>query len=251
VLGLASAEECAEFEKLCSQYPELIEARNQFEESLEKQAKENAENPPSFSRDKIWSAIKNTEQQTGMASSKIIPIESKKSKGRVILLQWVAAASVILFIAAGYFALKFYSENKDLKTELKNSKDLEAQTNDHLKNMLDTMKMMSDPNVAVVSLVGTQKASPSSANIYWDTTSSNVYLVVKNMPKLPSNKQYQLWALLSGKPIDLGLFDGGSDKIILKMNNAQNADAFAITIEDRGNGNLPRGPIEMSGKAKL
>ena len=76
---------------------------------------------------------------------------------------------------------------------------------------------MHDPKVTVVNLVGL-KGSPSSANVYWDSTSPNVYLVVKNMPLLPSNKQYQLWALIDNKPKDLGLFDAPPDnKVILKM----------------------------------
>ena len=109
---------------------------------------------------------------------------------------------------------------------------------------------MKDPNVAVISMVGTQK-NPSSANIYWDTTSSNVFLVVKNMPKLPTEKQYQLWAFIDGKPLNLGLFDGDNKNVILKMKNTQKADAFAITIENRGNGDIPQGQVETQGKTKL
>ena len=112
---------------------------------------------------------------------------------------------------------------------------------------------MGDPNVMVINMVGTQKAAPGSASVYWDSTSANVYLVVKNMPKLPSDKQYQLWALIDKKPLDLGLFDPPQPNgVILKMKNTQKADAFAITIENRGNAggpNLER--LQAMGKAKL
>ena len=215
VLGLASEHERFEFEQLCAQYPELVEARTNFELALEKQAMESAEAPPVYSKEKIWSAIQQTPASN---TSKIITMEStatRKTSG----VRWLAAASIILFLAAGYFAYKFYDENINLKTEL--------------KKLADEQKMMSDPNVTVVSLVGTQKNT--SANIYWDSTSANVFLVIKNMPTLASDKQYQLWALIDGKPSDLGLFDGGNEKVILKMKNTQKADAFAITIEDRGN----------------
>jgi anti-sigma-K factor RskA len=88
-------------------------------------------------------------------------------------------------------------------------------------------------------MVGTKVAPKSSANIYWDSTSTNVFLVVKNMPKLPSDKQYQLWALIDGKPKDLGVFDATDDKVILKMKNTQKAQAFAITIEKTGGSPSP------------
>ncbi|HYM92945.1 MAG TPA: hypothetical protein VET23_02325, partial [Chitinophagaceae bacterium] len=46
VLGLASAEERKEFEIMCEQHPEVLQARIAFEQSLEKQAMENAVDPP-------------------------------------------------------------------------------------------------------------------------------------------------------------------------------------------------------------
>jgi anti-sigma-K factor RskA len=88
-------------------------------------------------------------------------------------------------------------------------------------------------------MVGTTVAPKSSANVYWDSASSNVYLVVKNMPKLPNDKQYQLWALIDNKPKDLGVFDATDSKVILQMKNTQKAQAFAITIEQKGGSPSP------------
>jgi anti-sigma-K factor RskA len=247
VLGLASPEERIEFEQTCAQYPELAEARNNFELSLEEQARKNAISPPFDIKEKILSVIGQT---SASHTQKIINMEP--TTRRSSSLRWVAAASIILFLAAGYFAYTFYNQNKELKSS---NKDLEARlnrTDSVLNKIVEEQKMMSDPNVTVINMVGTQKASPSSANIYWDSTSANVYLVVKNMPKLPTEKQYQLWALIEGKPVDLGLFDGGKDKVILKMNNTQKADAFAITIENRGNTGGPTlKQLQSMGKAKL
>ena len=59
------------------------------------------------------------------------------------------------------------------------------------------------------------------------------------MPKLPSDQQYQLWALIDSKPKDLGVFDATDDKVILKMKNTQKAQAFAITIEKKGGSPSP------------
>jgi anti-sigma-K factor RskA len=77
------------------------------------------------------------------------------------------------------------------------------------------------------------------------------------MPKLPNDKQYQLWALLNGKdgslqPTSLGLFDIADKNVVLKMKNTQKADAFAITIENRGNTGGPNlGQLQNMGKTKL
>jgi anti-sigma-K factor RskA len=59
------------------------------------------------------------------------------------------------------------------------------------------------------------------------------------MPQLPNDQQYQLWALIDGKPNDLGVFDATNDRLILKMKDTKRAQAFAITIEKRGGSPSP------------
>jgi anti-sigma-K factor RskA len=248
VLGLASPEEVKEFETMCQQYPEVLAARNDFEIALEKQLLEDAVAPVLGVKEKVMNAIR----QESFNQPKIITMEqtTNRSSG---FLRFAAAAAVILFLAAGYFAYTFYSDNKKLKTS---NTDLQAKVevkDSILNKMSEETEMMKNPNVAVVNMTGTTKAPHSSTNIYWDSTSSNVYLVVKNMPKLPSDKQYQLWALIDGKPKDLGLFDvQGDGRLILKMNNTQKADAFAITIENRGNTGGPTlDQLQTMGKTSL
>ena len=242
VLGLATEQERAEFEQYCAGYPELVAARTSFELALEQQCMEHAVAPAAATREQIMSAIR---REANLTPSKILAMDTttKRSGG---WLRWVAAAAVILFVVTAYFAYSLYQKNQDLEAH--------ASTNDSL---IDRMKLehdlVTDPRMTVVSMVPTKKELPSSANIYWDSTSSNVYMVVNNLPKLPSDKQYQLWALIDGQPKDLGLFDVGQEgKVILKMNKTQKADAFAITIEKRGNQGGPTlEELQTMGKTKL
>jgi anti-sigma-K factor RskA len=75
--------------------------------------------------------------------------------------------------------------------------------------------------------------------------------MVKNMPKLPSDQQYQLWALLDGKPQSLGVFDSLQNNVILKMDNVKKAQAFAITIEKQGGNPSPTlEKMQSSGRTK-
>jgi len=242
VMGLASESERAEFDQLCTQYPELVAARRDFEEKLEKYASENAEIPPSTVKVKVLEAIGNSpsRKSTSPNSPKIINMENSSSSVRGSGgSRFIAAASVILLIVLAWFAYQSYTQNADLKNK---NAALEAKynsTDSILKQIIEEQKIVKDPNVTVVNMVGTQTAPKSSANIYWDSTSSNVFLVVKNMPKLPSDQQYQLWALIDSKPKDLGVFDATDEKVILKMKNTQKAQAFAITIEQKGGSPSP------------
>jgi anti-sigma-K factor RskA len=234
VLGLASEEERMEFEQLCIRYPEVVEARTNFERLLEKQAMEYAEAPPVDSKEKIWSAI---QQASSSNPSKIITMEpttTRRSSG----MGWLVAASIILMLVAGYFAYDARNKNKDL---VKSNEEIQAKLNKAdsiLRDKEEQDRVMHDPNVTVINMKAMTPAAPS-ANVYWDTTSSNVYLVVKNMPKLASDKQYQLWSIIDSvgklKPTSLGLFDGGNEKLFFKIPKVQSADAFAITIEKAGN----------------
>ncbi len=230
-MGLATPEERQEFEQLCARHPEILAARNEFEESLERAAVENAERPPVFLKEKILQAI--DKDADPIKETPVVYIEQHPSRNKT--MNWVAAASVILLLASAYFAYNQYAKNRELQVLTRQMQNKLDSLNDVNEQMANEQRMVSDPNVTVVSLTGTQKAPTSSAHIYWDTTSSNVYLVVKNMPRLPSNKQYQLWALIDNEPRDLGLFDIDRNRVMLKMKNVQKADAFAITIEERGN----------------
>ena len=205
---------------------------------------ENAVAPPANVKEKVFSAI---QQNPASNTSKIVTMvpTTRSSSG----LRWMAAASIILFLVTGYFAYTLYNQNKDLDNSLKS---LQVKVD----QMEEYHKIMSDPNVAVVNMVAMTPAK-ASASIYWDSTSSDVYLLIKNMPQLPSDKQYQLWSIINGQngqlqPSSLGLFDGENQKIILKMSNVKKADAFAITIEKRGNTEGPNlEQLQSMGKTKI
>lgn len=234
VLGLASEAEKAEFEQLCAQNPELVAARRDFEERLENYALKHAVPPPAMVKVKILEAISLNPPNT-------IKMENSKnaSKGSSAGLRFLAAAAVILLIVMAWLYYQTMQKNKDLVNTNGQLKEKLDTTQNILNRIVEEQKVVSDPNTTVVNMVGTQVDHKSSANIYWDSTSSNVFLIVKNMPKLPNDQQYQLWALIDGKPKDLGVFDATDDKVILKMKNTQKAQAFAITIEQKGGSPSP------------
>lgn len=246
MLSLASEEERREFEQMCAQHPEVLKARNDFELALEKQAMENAIAPPGHLRETIMLTI---HQDIPAGKSKVITMQTSDTPRRSSMLRYVAAASVILLLAAAYFAYSFYSKNKKLNDTVK-TKQAEI---DEMKQFEEMAKR---PTVNVVDLAPTT-AEKASANIYWDSTNADVYMVVKNLPKLPNDKQYQLWSIINGadgqlQPSSMGLFDmGDGQKVILKMPKVTKADAFAITIENRGNtGGPDLKQLQTFGKTK-
>lgn len=245
VLGLASPSESAEFERLCAEYPELVAARKKFEDGLEKHASTHAVQPPVGVKVKVLEAIgdtaaSGTRANVSLNPPNIITMQNENKKGSSGWLRFVAAASVVLLIGLAWFSYQFYTQNAELQKSNTVLQDKLNSTQGTLDKIMDeTREAVKNPNTTVVNMVGTKIAPKSSANIYWDSANSSVYLVVKNMPQLPNDKQYQLWALIDGKPKDLGVFDATDDKVILKMNNTKQAQAFAITIEKKGGSPSP------------
>ncbi len=217
-MGVASEAERTEFEQMCAQYPELVAERRKFEESLEAYASEQSMRPPKEVKAKILKAIITMENST-------------KLRGGIGLLRFVAAAAVILLIG---MVVLYYQVNQQNKELANTNKALLDKVNADEVTINKIKREVSIPNTTIVSMVGTKRAPQSTANVYWDSTNSNVYLMVTNMPQLPSDKQYQLWALIDKTQKSLGIFDATDQNIILKMDSTKKAQAFAITIENRG-----------------
>ena len=60
-----------------------------------------------------------------------------------------------------------------------------------------------------------------------------------DLPQPPTDKQYQLWAIVNDQPVDLGVFDLDSTRTgILQLEQGQ-PQAFAITLEPRGGSAQP------------
>ena len=244
VLGLASEEERATFESLYAVHPELRAARDHFELVLEKQAFDEAVQPPAELKSRIFSEldVESDRKQTGR--TKIKPLTPVRS----IWPRYVAAASLILLVASTALNFYFFSRYKDYITRYDalvatqtqmaaNSQQLQVKVQDYES----VLQLIKDPAMAIVKMSGipTSPAPASATTVYWDTRSKDVYLLVNSLPVATAGKQYQLWAIVDGKPVDAGVFDIKAGIPLVKMKNIPQAQAFAITLENSGGSPTP------------
>jgi len=235
VLGLASAEERREFEQMCLQYPEVLDARSAFELSLEKQAMENAIAPPADLKNKILNEIGST--------GKIVPMQSTSARS-TNWMKYAAAACFILLAGSLYYNISLYNKNRSLQNDYKN-------TVAKLNEMETDMRVITGrESIKMASLKGTDISPQSYTTVYWDTTSHDVYLMTNNLPVPANDKQYQLWAFINGQPVDLGYFDIKKERLLIQAKNAQGVEAFAITLEKKGrpDPSKPEGAVYVMGK---
>ncbi|MET0635934.1 MAG: anti-sigma factor [Chitinophagaceae bacterium] len=253
VLGLASAEEQAEFEHMASRHPEVLQARLAFEIALEQQSKTHAILPPESLREEIrlrlFPAGQSGAITTQPATIKDLGDSHSAPVRRMNFWKYVAAASVVLLIGSVIWNITMITTTRDLGNEIKN-RDLRITA---IKQELDTTiknlaLVTNRPDLRMAVMKGLEIAPTAFATVYWDTTSHDVYLAAQNLPVPASDKQYQLWAIFKGKPVDLGVFDLKQDKLLIRAKNAQGAEAFAITLEKKGGSSQPKGAMYVMGK---
>lgn len=251
VLGMASPAEMAELEQLCLQFPEIKQALNNFEIALEKNALANAAPPPPNLKKAILSQL-NTEfksaptiiepvsfSRTEESEISTTPVVSMKSTSR-----FLAAASIILLVISGGMNIYFYSKFKET-TQQYQALVLEKNTlqaNNQIMqtkslDMFNSMQMMTDPNMQKVSMPGIAGKESNYATVFWDKKTKDVYLLPNKLPQPANGKQFQLWAIVDGKPVDAGMLSDCAG--LCKMKNIPNASMFAITLEQMGGSPTP------------
>lgn len=244
VLGLASPEDSVEFERMCAAYSEVRAARNVFELELEGKLLQQKIDPPRELKPRIFSKIGMEKDE----QPRRIPLQKPTLVPRAGFARYVAAASLILLAGSILLNLYLLDQYKKSIAQYKEATAIQTQVaaaNQVLQTKLDAYEnavhLMQNPLMEVVKMPGSPNSpAPSSmATVYWNTESRDVYLFVNQLPKPVTGKQYQLWAIVDGKPVDAGVFNMGEGISFIKLKNIPKADAFAITLEKTGGSESP------------
>lgn len=240
-LGLTSSEETFEVKECLINYPELKQEIEAIEMSLESYTQAEAIQPSLSVKDKILSHISQSEQKNinnlssgngSSTQSKIYRIPS--------FFKFAAAAVFILLIGSIVLSYFYYTKYQSANNELQLAQEKinkEQQSNLAMKTDIN---VMSDKNALPVILNGTSHAPDALAKIYWMKNTGDVYVDPSNLPALPVGKQYQLWAIVNGKPEDAGMISTNKGIYhIQKMKSFGHAEAFAITMEKAGGSPTP------------
>jgi anti-sigma-K factor RskA len=227
-LGELTQSERLEVERNLAQYPELRAELASIEETMEAFLMKAAVAPGAQVKEKL--------------EQKIFARETKV----VSMTPWrlVAAASIIIAVTSSILAYNYYNNWKQSETSLNELRAMNEQVardynqvNQRLGDIETQMQIINNPAFERVVMKGTANAPEALASVYWNKTSQEVFLSVQNLKSLAKDQQYQLWAIVDGKPVDMGVFD--SSTALLKMKTTGKAAAFAVTIEPRGGKSSP------------
>ena len=206
---------------------------------------QNAVVPPPALKQQIMDAVLSSE-------TKVIPIDAGATVRKTNWFKYAAAACAVLLAGSLIWNISQYTRNKKLQASYNEVAREYDSTAIRLGEIEDQIAMLTlNPNVKMAAMKGLKVSPASFATVFWDTTSNDVYLQVNNLPKPASDKQYQLWAIFDGQPVDVGMIDNdiftGEKKLLLQMKNVRGAQAFAITLEKKGGNPTPQGDMYTLG----
>jgi len=241
LLGTANADEIRLVNAMIAKYPEVIKEINSIEKSLVALAESKTIDPSNSIKQKILNNI--NQQNTLTEKTPSVSINKNKSSR---FLKYGIAASVALLIISITANLVMVNQNIGMQNQLsklnKENTYIQAEFST-LKNDLNKIQsqytLLTDPNNKTIMLKGLDLAPDAFVTVYWNKPTTHLHLLVNNLVPAPTGKQYQLWAIVEGVPVDAGVFDCTPGVGIQSMKNIPNAQAFAVTLENAGGSPTP------------
>ncbi|MDB5123983.1 MAG: Anti-sigma-K factor rskA [Mucilaginibacter sp.] len=242
VLGDVTPAEKLQVEEMALKHPAIKAELGEIERSMELYAESNAVEPPGHLRERILNSVLTNfadDRNFNKANTKIVqdnivalPVQTSYN-----FYKYAFAACLALLLASSIALVTLYNKLQDSNTRIA-ALQTDKQHFANRVNLMDhEMSVFRDPAFKFMKLKGTTHAPSAALMVAWNPVNKKVMIDMGSM-KMPANDkehQYQLWALVAGKPVDLGVFDMNSDTTDMKeMKSIASANAFAVTLEPRG-----------------
>lgn len=253
-MGMASPGETKQVEDAIAQFPEVRQELEAIEMSIESYAQAHAMNPSSSVKEKIFSQIDKGANPANHSIAQSLSTPVKQISEQVVyrippFLKFAVAAMLILLAGSAVLNYSYYTKYKTTGDQLAAAQAKMKQNEQANVAMKNQLNVMSDKNALPIVLNGTPHAPGALAKIYWMKNTGDVYVDPTNLPATPEGKQYQLWAIIDGKPVDGGMITTEKGIYhIQKMKSFGHADAFAITLEKAGGSPVPKGDMYVISK---
>ena len=265
-LGELPAAEQAAVEAQAASHPEVRAELAQVQAALGFYAEAHAVAPPAGMRERVLSHVTaqlaapaarpGTALRADVDALLTAPVAAAPRAGEAVIRpmtsapvvtpssrsNWAVAASVALLLSLGANLL-LYSNWKNANAQvvaLENNQARFANTSQVVEKKLGDLRqenqVLRNDEFHAVALAGTKAAPAAKARVFFNAATHNVYVDVRSLPALPAGKQYQLWALDHGKPIDAGVLTAATatGEGLQRMKDIASAQTFAMTVEPTG-----------------
>ena len=280
VLGVTTVGESTEVEQLALEYPEIQMEIESVNGTFENYVLQYEKEPPAFLKDKIMAKLFSepisadrfqaavhggqstvaNEQLAGDSNQlvnsdqvsvnsnqidenphEIVSLGGASAPQRSIFRMAASWVLLALSIGGNIWFFKNWKSSEEKLVALETQNQVLAQEGKALKaSYQEEVAILQNLDFKVITLAGQPVFPTAKALIYFDKNKKEVYLSALKLPKAPTGKQYQLWAIVNGKPVDAGLIDENVN--VLKMKSFDKVEAFAISLEVTGGSTTEAGP---------
>jgi anti-sigma-K factor RskA len=234
VAGQLSEKENQDVYDLLQQHPELLQEVLEIESAVVKLTA--AVSP----RANDFSSIR---EQLNSSNTKVIPLQPKKTNW----ISYTGWAASILLTAGFFWSL---NNNKQLEENLQTVETekqyLEIQIEDARTDLTATKTLLDairNKDILAVPLGGQGDYASTYAKVYWNKNDNTIYLDAEGLPDAPEGKVWQVWSLTLNplSPTNLGTIEdfNSDDNKIFAIANANESQAFGITLEPAGGSDSP------------
>lgn len=229
VFGTLSETENQEVQQMMADYPAVRQEVIAIEDAVINLSQSVAPRLSATNYEKIRNQI--------LERRKVVDMKPKSNWSSYI--GWAAAAVLVVG-----FGLQFnkLNESNQIIDKLGSEKsamqesivDLELKK----KEAETILAIVRDNNNQAVALAGQAVSPESYAKAYYNKVTKEVYVDVAGLPTPPKGKVYQVWALKLSPltPTSIGVLDNftADNTKVFKVDNAEDAEAFGITLEPAG-----------------
>lgn len=250
--GLASPEEIREVEAMAEQHPEVRQELDAIQKTLEAFSNLHGVQPPAGLKDKIMQRLEGapkgnskSKPSSDKAHDQPREYESRTTSETNIasIATWILGLALLGACVAVFLfwqqAERATAQVKAAQTQLEQQqKDCEAEkakANKINEQFIAIRHWGTKP----VQMKGTELGGDAFAVVYWNNVKKSALLDVVKLPEPAADKQYQLWAIVDGKPTDMGVFELAATPGLQEVPFINNPQAFAVTLEPKGGSPTP------------
>jgi anti-sigma-K factor RskA len=226
VMGLCSADEEKELEHLRLQHPALNEAIIAFEKEYEAKLQQQAIMPDAATDKRILHTL------NSLAGSKQVTLPTMAPVKKMTWWKVAAAACIALLAGSVYMNISQNQKNKSLAALLSEPKSTTLPLADY--------KIFTDPTITPVAMYCVGSHAICRCTMFWDKKTGKAYIMIHHLPQSSETKDYQLWANVDGKPLNVGIINDQIRGRFIEVSNVPTgAASFSVTLEKAGGTTTP------------
>ncbi|GAA3927130.1 anti-sigma factor [Hymenobacter algoricola] len=253
-LGVLQEAERVAVERRAAESPEIQRELNLIVEAVGAYAEAHLQTPPAAMRERVLSGWQTAIHAAApavaaapapVAAEPVVRQLVPEAEAPASRFSWLMAASVALLLFSAAANMVLYNRWKDAETSLviaQNEQSRVATTMQATnKSLASQVQVLRNDEFKTIDLTGTPAAPTAKARVLYNVATKAVFVDVRSLPAPPAGKQYQLWALDQGKPVDAGMLAAATTAgdSLQQMKDIGSAQAFAMTVEPEGGSENP------------